>query len=148
MYACVGSYIARVWRLFDFKFDRFPALWIQGVLAVFVYLNFFTHHFVLDIRIALFVMAAVLYGPCVIWFRPDEKHRPMPLLFGLGLVALFIWIAENIATFSKAWVYPGQEAAWHMVNFEKMGSWFLLMIISFVLVAALHPSKVEFARDS
>jgi len=22
MYACVGSYIARVWRIFDFRFDR------------------------------------------------------------------------------------------------------------------------------
>ncbi|MEP3653446.1 MAG: DUF817 domain-containing protein [Litorimonas sp.] len=148
MYACVGSYIARVWRLFDFKFDRFPPLWMQGVFAAVVYLNFFTHHYVVDIRAALFVLAALLYGPCMIWFRPDEKHRPMPLLLGLGLVALFVWIAENIATFSKAWVYPGQEAGWQMVGFEKMGSWFLLMMISFVLVAGLHRLKVEFASDT
>jgi len=26
MYACVGSYMARVWRIFDFRFDRFPPL--------------------------------------------------------------------------------------------------------------------------
>ena len=110
MYACVGSYIARVWRLFDFKFDRFPPLWAQGVLAVLIYLNFFTHHYMPDIRTGLFVVAAVLYGPCVIRFKPDEKHRSMPLLLGLSLVALFIWNAENIGTFTKTWAYPGQEA--------------------------------------
>lgn len=141
MYACVGSFIARVWRLFDFKFDRFPPLWMQGVLAGLIYLNFFTHHYLPDIRIGLFLAAAVLYGPCLIWFKPDEAHRPMPLLLGLGLVAGFIWIAENIGTFTKTWAYPGQEVEWHMVSLEKMGSWFLLMIISFVLVAALHRVK-------
>jgi len=141
MYACVGSYIARVWRLFDFRFDRFPPLWMQGVLAGFIYLNFFTHHYLPDIRMGLFLAAAMLYGPCVVWFKPDESHRPMPLVVGLGLVAGFIWIAENIATFAKIWAYPGQEAQWHMVGLEKMGSWFLLMIISFVLVAALHRVK-------
>ena len=141
MYACVGSFIARVWRLFDFRFDRFPPLWIQGVLAGFIYLNFFTHHFVPDMRIALFLAAAILYGPCVVWFKPDESRRPMPLLIGLSLVAAFIWIAENIGTFTKTWAYPGQEAQWHMVSLDKMGSWFLLMIISFVLVAALHRVK-------
>ena len=148
MYACVGSYIARVWRLFDFKFDRFPPLWTQGLLAGFIYLNFFTHHYLPDMRIGLFIAAAALYGPCVIWFKPDEAHRPMPLLIGLGLVALFIWIAENIGTFTKTWAYPGQEAEWHMVSLEKMGSWFLLMIISFVLVTCLHASERKAAGNA
>lgn len=148
MYACVGSYIARVWRLFDFRFERFPPLWIQGVLAVLIYLNFFTHHYVPDIRIGLFIGAVCIYGPCIIWFKPDEEHRPMPLLLGLTLVAFFIWIAENIGTFTKTWAYPGQEAGWEMVGLEKMGSWFLLMIISFVLVAALYKSEIELPRDA
>ncbi|MFT6541863.1 MAG: uncharacterized membrane protein YoaT (DUF817 family), partial [Maricaulis maris] len=42
MYAAVGSYIARVWRIFDFRFDRFPNLWLQFALAAAVYINFFT----------------------------------------------------------------------------------------------------------
>ncbi len=141
MYACVGSYIARVWRLFEIRFDRFPPLWAQGTLAALIYLNFFTHHYIVDMRLGLFLGAIILYGPCLIWFKPDEDHRPMPLLLGLFLVAFFIWIAENIGTFTKAWVYPGQETAWHMVSFGKLGSWFLLMIISFVLVAVLHRSE-------
>jgi uncharacterized membrane protein YoaT (DUF817 family) len=138
MYAAVGSYLARVWRLFDFRFDRFPPLWLQGVLAVAVYANFFTHHFTVDIRWGLFAGAALIYGPCVVWFRPDRAHRAMPLLLGLVLVALFIWFAENIGTFARAWTYPGQHGGWTMVSPEKLGSWFLLMIISFVLVAAVH----------
>jgi uncharacterized membrane protein YoaT (DUF817 family) len=148
MYACVGSYIARVWRLFDFRFDRFPPLWAQGVLAILIYLNFFTHHYLPDIRIGLFIGAICLYGPCMIWFKPDEEHRPMPLLLGLTLVALFIWIAENIGTFTKTWAYPGQEAGWQMVSLGKFGSWFLLMIISFVLVASLHRLELKFSRNT
>ena len=148
MYACVGSYIARVWRLFDFKFDRLPPIWAQGVFAVLIYLNFFTHHYVTDIRMGLFVAAAILYGPCMIWFKPNEEHRSMPLFIGLGLVALFIWIAENIGTFTKTWAYPGQKAGWQMVSLGKLGSWFLLMIISFVLVAALHQLQIKSPRNA
>lgn len=147
MYACVGSYIARVWRLFDFKFVRFPPLWVQVVVASLIYMNFFTHHFGPDIRLGLFLTGGMIYGRCVIYFKPDEKHWPMPLLLGLILVALFIWFAENIGTYARAWSYPGQEAGWHMVSIAKLGSWFLLMIISFVLVATLHLSKVKLAGN-
>ena len=62
----------------------------------------------------------------------------MPMFVGLMLVALFIWFAENAGTFARAWTYPGQEHEWHMVSIQKLGAWFLLMIISFVLVAAIH----------
>jgi len=86
MYACVGSYIARVWRLFDFQFTRFPPLWAQAALAAAIYVNFFTHHYGADIRLGLFLAAGLLYGPSVINFKPDEDHRPMPLLLGLFLV--------------------------------------------------------------
>lgn len=138
MYAAVGSYLARVWRLFDFRFDRFPPLWLQALLAAAIYLNFFTHHFTLDIRNGLFAATVLIYGRCVVWFRPDRAYRPMPLIIGFGLVALFIWFAENIGTLARAWSYPGQESAWKLVSLAKFGSWYLLMIISFVLVALIH----------
>lgn len=138
MYAAVGSYLARVWRIFDFRFDRFPPLWAQGLLAAAIYVNFFAHHWVIDIRLGLFVATVLLYGRTVVWFRPDEAHRPMPLVIGFLLVALFIWFAENLGTFARAWSYPGQEHSWQMVSWAKLGSWYLLMIISFVLVATVH----------
>ncbi len=138
MYACVGSYIARVWRIFDFRFNRFPPLKWQAGLACLAYTNFFAHHYLPDIRWALFAGVILLYGRTVIWFKADEEHRPMPLIIGLFLVALFIWIAENLGTYARAWSYPGQEAGWHMVSLAKLGSWYLLMLISFVLVAWVH----------
>ncbi len=138
MYASVGSYIARCWRIFSFRFVRFPPIWVQALLAVGIYANFFAHHYLPDIRLALFFASAAIYGPCMLYYRPDVKERPMPLVIGLMLVALFIWFAENLGTFARAWVYPSQSAGWHPVSVDKLGSWYLLMIISFVLVAAVH----------
>ena len=141
MYAAIGSYLARVWRIFEFRFDRFPPLRAQGLLAAAIYINFFAHHWLPDIRLVLFAAAALLYLRTVVWFRPDEVHRPMPLLVGFFLVAVFIWFAENLGTFARAWTYPGQEAGWEMVSLSKLGSWYLLMIISFVLVATVHRGR-------
>jgi uncharacterized membrane protein YoaT (DUF817 family) len=138
MYAAIGSYIARCWRLFDFQFTRHPPLWAVGLLALAVYVNFFTHHYVWDIRPLLFAAIVVLFGRTWIHFKVWRVHRRMPLLVGFTLVALFIWLAENIGTFTAAWVYPSQKAAWHMVSTGKLGAWFLLMIISYTLVASLH----------
>ena len=138
MYASVGSFIARVWRIFDFRFDRFPPIQLQALLALLIYINFFSHHYVADIRWALFIGSAVLYGPAMIWFKADEAHRWLPLIIGLLLVAVFIWFAENIATYARAWTYPSQGKEWHMVSVSKLGSWYLLMLISFVLVAWVH----------
>ncbi len=138
MYAAVGSYIARCWRLFDFRFTRHPPMRAVGLLAAAVYINFFTHHYVWDARPLLFAAALLLFGRTWVHFRVWRVHRRMPLLLGFTLVALFIWLAENIGTFTAAWVYPNQKAAWHMVSTGKLGAWFLLMIISYTLVAALH----------
>ncbi len=50
MYAAIGSYIARCWRLFDFRFTRHPPVWALGILSVAIYANFFGHHYVWDAR--------------------------------------------------------------------------------------------------
>ncbi|WP_260921779.1 DUF817 domain-containing protein [Novosphingobium sp. 9] len=138
MYAAVGSYIARVWRIFDFRFTRYPPLWASGLLAVAVYVNFFAHHWLPDVRLGLFAAMALLFVRTRIWFRVWREDRWMPLLLGWFLVALFIWFAENLATFSNAWIYPSQSHGWTMVQPTKMGAWYLLMYVSFVLVAAVH----------
>jgi uncharacterized membrane protein YoaT (DUF817 family) len=138
MYAAVGSYIARAWRLFDFRFTRHPPFGATVALAVAIYLNFFAHHYLPDARSLLFVAVAWLFGPCWIHFRIRRVHRHMPLLLGFVLVALFIWLAENVGTFSHAWLYPAQRLGWHMVPFGKLGAWLLLMIISYVMVSVLH----------
>ena len=134
MYASVGSYIARVWRIFDFRFEPYPTPWMTWLLAVLIYLNFFSHHYLPDIRYALFAGIALLFWRTRIYFTNWREARWMPLIVGWLLVALFIWFAENIATFANAWVYPSQAKGWHMVPLAKFGSWALLMYISFVLV--------------
>ncbi len=141
MYSAVGSYIARVWRIFDFRFSHYPTPWTTLLLAAAIYVNFFAHHWTIDIRLGLFAAAALLFWRTRVHFRNWRAHRWMPLLLGFGLVALFIWFAEDIATFANAWSYPGQEDGWEMVSVAKFGSWYLLMIISFVLVAAIQPVR-------
>ena len=138
MYACVGSYIARVWRIFDFRFPHYPPAAWSYALAVAVYVNFFAHHWLPDVRLLLFAAMGLLFWRTRVIFRVWRENRSMPLLLGWFLVALFIWLAENIATFSRAWIYPSQEAGWTLVSHAKLGAWYLLMYISFVLVAAVH----------
>jgi uncharacterized membrane protein YoaT (DUF817 family) len=137
MYASVCSYIARAWRLFDFRFVRHPPFAATAWLAIAIYLNFFTHHFLPDARWLLFAAVVCSFGPTWIHFRIRQKHRRMPLLLGFVLVALFIWLAENVGTFAAAWRYPAQRHAWSMVPLGKLGAWLLLMIISYVLVSVV-----------
>ncbi|MEH6723523.1 MAG: DUF817 domain-containing protein [Qipengyuania sp.] len=141
MYAAVGSYIARVWRIFDFRYSAYPPRWATWVLAGAIYVNFFAHHWLPDIRLVLFAATILLFARTRVHFRNWRAHRWMPLLVGFGLVALFIWGAENIGTFAQAWTYPGQEHGWRMVSPAKLGSWFLLMLISFVLVELVAPVR-------
>lgn len=138
MYAAVGSYLARVQRIFDIRYSGYPSLPLTFALAAAIYVNFFSHHFLPDIRLALFAATALLFLPTVAHYRVFRFRHRMPLLLGFFLVALFIWIAENIATWSRAWVYPSQAAGWTPVSLQKMGAWYLLMIISFVLVTIVH----------
>src|SRR5499427_9164721 len=45
MYSCIGSYLCRVWRLFDFRFTRHPPRASLVALSVAAYANFFLDHF-------------------------------------------------------------------------------------------------------
>jgi uncharacterized membrane protein YoaT (DUF817 family) len=135
MYASVGSYIARSWRLFDFRFVRHPPLWALFALSAGIYVNFYTHHYFVDVRLALFAVMALLCGRTWLYYKVHRHYRRMPLLLGLFLVAVFIWIAENFGTLTRTWIYPNQINGWAMVPLGKLSSWFLLMTISYVMVA-------------
>ena len=71
----------------------------------------------------------------MIHFTVWRADRRMPLLLGLFLVALFIWFGENLGTAGHAWLYPSQVGAWSMVSPTKLTSWFLLMLVSYTMVA-------------
>lgn len=138
MYAAVGSYLARVARTHDFRFTHYPRRRWSLMLAGLIYLNFFTHHYWWDIRLGLFGFCIVIYARTWVHFQVWRWRHKMPLLVGFFLVSLFIWIAENIGTASRAWLYPSQSDGWQLVSPDKLGSWYLLMIISWVLVTLVR----------
>jgi uncharacterized membrane protein YoaT (DUF817 family) len=138
MYAAVGSYMARAWRGFHFRFTGFPPLWIAATIAILAYANFFTHHYFFDIRWPLIIAGAIAFRKTLIHFKPKNMELRMPLLLGFVLVALFIYIAENLGTFARAWQYPGQENGWKPVHFSKFTAWYLLMQLSFILIYSLR----------
>ena len=142
MYSAVGSYIARIWRIFDLRFSMYPPRWAAILLVSLIYTNFFTHHYVYDFRWILLAATALLFGRCVIYFKVDTNHRRVPLMLGWLLVASLIWIAENVGTYCGIWLYPFQVHEWRLVPISKLTSWFLLMIVSFVLVSLVHRPKL------
>lgn len=149
MYSCIGSYLCRVWRLFDFRFTGHPSRrWLIGLSAA-IYLNFFTDHYGLDGRLLLFGWAALLFALATVHFKVWRVHRSMPLLLGLILVSLFVWLSENVGTFTRVWLYPQQAHGWTMVSPAKLGSWFLLLIISYTLVSLIiRPREMGLGRSA
>ena len=141
MYAAVGSYFARVARVFEFRWKHYPPLWTTMALALGIYINFFSHHFISDARYILFALTAVLYFRCQVYYRVWRWRHQMPLLLGFVLVSFFIWIAENIATFTHIWLYPNLESGCLLVSLQNICCWYLLMIVSWVLVTIVHRPK-------
>jgi len=136
MYASVGSYIARVIRVFDMRFSPYPPLWATYLLAVAIYVNFFAHHYLPDIRLALFTATILLFGRTRIWFQLGDRPFWMPLPLAAFLASFFLWVAENVGTHTGTWVYAGQGNI-SLVSFAKMGSWYLLLYVSFVTVTVV-----------
>jgi uncharacterized membrane protein YoaT (DUF817 family) len=132
MYASVGSFMARAIRLFDMRFTPYPPFWTSVALATLIYVNFFTHHYLPDIRIGLFAATVLLFARTRIYFRIGRWFW-MPLPLAAFLSSFFLWIAENVGTYTKTWIYAGQSAH-QMVSFAKLGSWYLLLYVSFVSV--------------
>lgn len=141
MYAAVGSYMVRVYRLHDLRFTRYPPIWATTIIAAAIYANFFTHHFMFDLRWILVAFIVVFWGRTFMYFRIWRAMGRLPLLVVFLGVSLFIWLAENIATWGGAWLYPHQEAGWELVSPQKLVSWFLLMIVSVVMVTWVYPPR-------
>ena len=137
MYAAIASYLMQAWRLLDVSLLRPPPLWAAVALCAAIYGNFFTNHVFPDMRWFLGAGVMVLFWDTRVTFVVTRKRRSMPLTLSYALMGFFVWIAEGIATFFGAWVYPHQVHHWTMVHPGKISSWALLIIISFIIVAEL-----------
>jgi len=141
MYAAIGSYIIQAWRLLDVRVLHHPPLWMATLIAILIYANFFTHHYIGDYRWYIAACVLGLYARSTVVFRPYDRDRRMPMLLAFVLIGFFIWLAENISTFFGIWRYPNQIGAWATVSVGKWSSWSLLVIMTFTIVANLKHIK-------
>jgi uncharacterized membrane protein YoaT (DUF817 family) len=143
MYAAVGSYMVQAWRLFDLRIRHHPPYPMSVLIAVAIYANFFTHHYIGDYRWYLAAAALGLYARTTVIYRPLDRDRRMPLLLAFVLIGLFIWLAENISTFWGVWQYPNQLGAWSAVHVSKWSSWSMLVVMTFTIIAHLKHIKAS-----
>ncbi|UAL46790.1 DUF817 domain-containing protein [Sutcliffiella horikoshii] len=141
MYASVASYLCQAWRRLNVELIDWPPFWAVVSLAAAIYLNFFSHHYWIDIRWWLSALVIILFWKSWVRYEVGEKSYRMPIALSFVLIGFFIWIAENIATFFGAWEYPNQTEAWSLVHLGKVSSWLLLVIVSFLIVATLKRVK-------
>ena len=133
MYASIGSYIVRVIRIFHVQFAPYPPLWVTFLFGAAIYVNFFAHHFTIDIRLALFAGSLLLFARTRVWFFVGQKPRWVPMPLAAFVASFILWIAENIGTVTGTWSYAGQTAQ-QLVSFSKIGSWYLLLWVAFMTV--------------
>ncbi|MCS0639660.1 DUF817 domain-containing protein [Streptomyces sp. LP05-1] len=135
LYAAVGSYVCRAWRLFDLGLTRYRPRLTAAVAAA-VYLNFFTHHWLPDARWPLAALLLAVTAGTWVHYTVRGVRRRMPLALSFALIGFFLWVAENLATYLGAWRYPHQLDGWEPVGWQKFGAWALLISVTFVLVQA------------
>ena len=136
MYAAVGSYVCQAWRRMDLRITGYRAR-ATACVAALVYLNFFTSHVTADVRLLLALALLWVTRRTWVHFTVGRRRHAMPLALSFVLIGSFLWVAENAATFLRAWQYPSQESVWTLVHAAKLGSWSLLVVVSIVLVAAV-----------
>jgi uncharacterized membrane protein YoaT (DUF817 family) len=146
MYASVASYMCQAWRRLNLQLYNWPRYGIVSILGFAIYLNFFTDHYIMDFRWILDGLIVILFFKTFITFTLRNKGYKIPLVLSFLLIGIFIWIAENLATFFGAWQYPNQQSGWHFVHLGKISSWLLLVIVSFIAVALLKHVKKQKSR--
>lgn len=147
MYASVGSFIARSIRLFHIQFAPYPSFALTYVLALAIYVNFYTHHYTYDIRWVLFAATLILFWRTRIWIFIRDTPISIRLPLGALVSAVFLWVAENVGIFTRTWSYAIQGDI-GVVDIGKFGSWYLLLYVAFVTVTlvvrdAMHPHAIH-----
>lgn len=138
MYASVGSYVCQAWKRFDIQLEHWPGMTVAVLISMGIYLNFFTHHYIYDMRWVMTLLLVIVFWKTRIVFNTSHYvRRKMPMVLTFFLIGFFIWVAENLATYLGAWKYASQHEGWRMVSLGKISSWFLLVVLSIVIVVHL-----------
>ncbi len=143
MYSAIGSFLFQSIHRLKLKFINFPPFHYSIPIVILIYINFFSHHFVSDIRYFLFLLILGVAYKTYSYFEIDKEIYRMHSLLAIFLASLCIWIAENIATLLWARVYPNQQLWRHIVSFHKIGSRFLLFTLSTVIVSYVMRDEIN-----
>jgi uncharacterized membrane protein YoaT (DUF817 family) len=77
-----------------------------------------------------------------IYFRIETGWYWMPLPIAAFLSSFFPWVAQNIGTLTRTSSYAGQSN-YDLVSLSKMGSWYLLLYISFASVLLVNRDAIK-----
>jgi uncharacterized membrane protein YoaT (DUF817 family) len=146
MYASVGSFVCQAWRWFDLRIENWPGITVAASISAAIYLNFFTHHYIYDWRWVITVLLIVSFWKTRWVFQAADVERRFPMVLSFLLIGFFIWVGENIATYFGAWRYASQHEGWKMVSIGKISSWFLLCVLSIVIVVQLKFIKNKYSQ--
>lgn len=138
MYSSVGSYIARAWKINKFRFVKLPTRINLIFLGLLIYINFFTNHFMFDFRYLLLVLLIIAFWKTKFYVQLTDRVFQIHPLIANFLLALFVWFAEQIGTFARAWVYPHQLNSWSPVSLHMLSSWYMLLVFSFVIISSIY----------
>lgn len=134
MYASVASYICQSWNRLHLVMNNWPRKIYTISLGCMIYFNFFTHHYIFDFRWILTAFLFIIFFRTNVQFAVRNTTYQMPLPLSFIFIGFFIWVAENIATLFGAWQYPNQQDSWNLVHIGKISSWFLLIVVSIMIV--------------
>lgn len=138
LYSSVGSYMTRAWRINQFRFVNLPSKISLACVGLLIYANFFANHYIPDMRWFIFVILLIMFWKTKFHVLLTNKWYTFHPLFTNALLAFFVWIAEQIGTFARVWVYPHQTAEWRPVTFHMFTSWYMLLIFSFILIVLIN----------
>lgn len=146
MYSAIGSFLFQAMHRLKLQFEYFPKFIIAIPIVSLIYINFFTHHFIYDIRYFLIFLIVIVTYKTYTYFTIEGIQYRMHTLLNLLLAACCIWVAENMATFLGVWLYPNQEWSWSPVSIHKLLSRFLLFILSAVIVSYFMRDTIHYKK--
>ncbi len=146
MYASVASYMCQAWRRFNLQLLNWPGHWIARIIGALIYFNFFSNHFVWDVRYFIALLIVFFFSKAIVQFHIENKAYRMPVILSFLLIGFFIWLAENVATGLGAWKYAYQHKTWAIVDCQKISSWAFLVIVSFIIITELKNLKTQIVQ--
>lgn len=84
LYAAVGSYICQAWRLLELRVSDYRT-WLTAAVAI--YVNFVTHHWIVDLRVPLAALLLLTAWHTSVHFTVGGRRYRMPLSLSLALAA-------------------------------------------------------------